>query len=247
MRVLVLGGTGFIGRAAVIDLVGAGHEVCIVHRGEHEPDDLPEMRHIHTDRMELEGVRDELVDFDPEAVLDNTALHREHVDVVFDVLPAGLRYVVTSSVDVYRAYAALLAGRASEPVPIDETSPVREERYPYRERGGAFARYEKLDVEERYRERDATILRLPMVYGEHDYQRREEPVLRRGPRRRRPPPRGWGGWGGRGAPQRGRSPPGGRAPPGSPTRVEERCPPTSTPVAPAGSTSRSSSPSRTSR
>src|SRR5919108_5196116 len=39
--------------------------------------------------------------------------------------------------------------------------------------------YEKLDVEAAYLAREATICRLPMVYGERDHQRREEPLLRR--------------------------------------------------------------------
>jgi nucleoside-diphosphate-sugar epimerase len=39
--------------------------------------------------------------------------------------------------------------------------------------------YEKLDVEETYLDVGATVLRLPMVYGPHDGQRREEFVLRR--------------------------------------------------------------------
>ena len=33
MRVIVLGGTRFIGRATVEELVAAGHEVMVVHRG----------------------------------------------------------------------------------------------------------------------------------------------------------------------------------------------------------------------
>ncbi len=39
--------------------------------------------------------------------------------------------------------------------------------------------YEKLDVEEAYLRREATVCRLPLVYGERDGQRREEPILRR--------------------------------------------------------------------
>ena len=39
--------------------------------------------------------------------------------------------------------------------------------------------YDKLDVEDVYLPRGGTSLRLPMVYGEHDYQRREEYLLRR--------------------------------------------------------------------
>ena len=39
--------------------------------------------------------------------------------------------------------------------------------------------YDKLDVEDAYLPRGAAVLRLPMVYGEHDFQRREEFLLRR--------------------------------------------------------------------
>ena len=65
-------------------------------------------------------------------------------------------------------------------MPIDEDGDVRTERYPYR---GIFApdddTYDKLDVEPAYLARGGTVLRLPRVYGPHDAQRREEPVLRR--------------------------------------------------------------------
>jgi nucleoside-diphosphate-sugar epimerase len=54
--------------------------------------------------------------------------------------------------------------------------------------------YEKLDVEELYLERDATVLRLPMVYGPNDYQRREEFVLRRVRAGRTRIPTGSGTW-----------------------------------------------------
>jgi hypothetical protein len=41
--------------------------------------------------------------------------------------------VLLSSIDVYRAYELLLAGRGGEPVPLTETSPVRSARYPLRD------------------------------------------------------------------------------------------------------------------
>jgi len=41
MRVMVLGGTRFIGAAIVEELAAHGHELLIVHRGEHEPAELP--------------------------------------------------------------------------------------------------------------------------------------------------------------------------------------------------------------
>ncbi|MBF8194322.1 hypothetical protein ITP53_53420 [Nonomuraea sp. K274] len=66
-------------------------------------------------------------------------------------------------------------------MPITEESELRRERYPYRGKGyaGVPDDYEKLDVEARWLARGAVVLRLPMVYGPHDWQRREEPILRR--------------------------------------------------------------------
>ena len=49
MRVLVVGGTGQSGPLIVQDLVEAGHEVVIMHSGQHEPPNLPPVEHIHTD------------------------------------------------------------------------------------------------------------------------------------------------------------------------------------------------------
>lgn len=178
MRVLVIGGTRFIGRSIIDELVGAGHEVAIVHRGSFEPDDLPEVRHIHVDRNEIASVRDEIDGFDPDVVCDNIAMFGRHATTTVDAL-GDRRYLVVSSMDVYRAYGSLHAGVESDPVPVDETSPVREERYPYRGQIKGMDDYDKLDVEEVYLERGATILRLPMVYGPRDGQRREEFVLRR--------------------------------------------------------------------
>jgi UDP-glucose 4-epimerase len=54
--------------------------------------------------------------------------------------------------------------------------------------------YEKLDVEERYLARGGTVARLPMVYGEHDGQRREWFVLRRVHAGRKQIPIGAGTW-----------------------------------------------------
>ena len=68
------------------------------------------------------------------------------------------------------------------------------QRYPYRGQGRDLDDYEKLDVEETYLQRGATILRLPMVHGEHDRQRREEFVLRRVRAGRRRIPFGAGTW-----------------------------------------------------
>ncbi len=104
------------------------------------------------------------------------------------------RWLVISSVDVYRAFGALNNDQETDPVPLDEESPVRAERYPYRGKMPGMDEYDKLDVEDVYFPRGATVLRLPMVYGEHDYQRREEFLLRRIRAGRKRIPFGAGTW-----------------------------------------------------
>jgi len=163
----------------VEDLAGAGHEVLIVHRGNLEPHDMPPVKHLHTDRMELAAHRDELAAFQPDAAIDCRALTRVDSETAIGALPAGIRLVVVSSIDVYRAFGAVNEERETDPVPIDEDSPVRTNRYPYRGQMPGLDDYDKLDVEDVYLSHGATSVRLPMVYGEHDYQLREEYILRR--------------------------------------------------------------------
>lgn len=184
MRVLVLGGTRFIGRAAVEELLGAGHEVLLVHRGEHEPVGLPACPHLHVDRRRLSDHRREIERFAPQALLETSAMTGEDANGALEAIGDELRMVVVSSMDVLRAFGSVASDAVTDPLPLDEDSPVRDRPSPDRgvRREGwdfDFDRYEKLDVERAYLARGATVCRLPFVYGEHDYQRREEPILRR--------------------------------------------------------------------
>ena len=179
MRILVLGGTRFIGRAVVAELAAAGHELLVVHRGTSEPPDLDAIEHAHVDRRDEATLREVMADFRGDALIDTFALTRADAEVVVAALPRDVKLLVLSSMDVYRAYGSLTANLETDPLPIDESAPVRTERYPYRGKLAGFDDYEKLDVEEVYLRHGATVCRLPMVYGEHDYQRREEFILRR--------------------------------------------------------------------
>jgi nucleoside-diphosphate-sugar epimerase len=194
LRVVVLGGTRFIGRAIVEELAAARHELLLVHRGVLEPDGMPDVPHLHSDRADLASHRSELAAFTPDAAIDCRALTRTDAETALAALPADIRLVVISSMDVYRGFGALNEGRETDPVPLDEDSPVRPYRYPYRGKLDGMDDYDKLDVEDVYLPRGATSLRLPMVYGERDYQRREEFILRRVRAGRKQIPFGAGMW-----------------------------------------------------
>ena len=192
---MLIGGTVFIGRDLAQELVSAGHEIAFLHRGDHEPPGFDGATHIHVDRRKIADARDEIESFAPDAVVDNMAMSAEDADTALEIV-AGRRLLVTSSMDVYRAYTNVMRNEPGEPTPIDETSPVRDERYPYRSEDAPpmMQTYEKLDVEERYLAHGATVARLPMVYGPRDGQRREWFILRRVAAGRTHIPVGTGTW-----------------------------------------------------
>jgi nucleoside-diphosphate-sugar epimerase len=181
MRILVIGGTHFIGRRVVELLVGRGDEVLLVHRGTTEPDE-PLGTHLHADRSAFAGVAAQVRAFRPDAVVDAIAMTAADVEAVLPHLP-DVPIVLLSSIDVSLAYETLVARRpARVPVPFDEEAPLRETRYLQRSDsrpGEPGYDYDKLDVEPPYLARGAAVLRLGMVYGARDPQRREEFVLRR--------------------------------------------------------------------
>ena len=189
MRVLVLGGTGFIGSAVVKALIGRGHAVARFHRG-FAADGVETIR---GDRRELGRHRKAFAQFGPDVVVDTIA-YTELDAAQFVETFRGLarRAVVLSSQDVYAAYGRLLRleSRARELGPLGEDAALRAERYPYRAKarnpGDMAHDYDKILVEAAvagHADLPATILRLPFVYGPGDPQRRLKPYLEqmRGP------------------------------------------------------------------
>src|SRR5688572_17474928 len=53
MRVLIIGGTNFIGPHVVAALDRLGADITVYHRGVHEPDLPPTVRHVHSGRATL--------------------------------------------------------------------------------------------------------------------------------------------------------------------------------------------------
>lgn len=179
MRVLVIGGTRFIGPMVVGRLVAAGHDVTVFHRGETESDPAPGVAHIHGDRRALGEHRVEIARLRPDAVLDMAPMSGDDAAAVVDAV-RGItqRLVAVSSIDVYRAYGRLHGSEPGplEPLPLTEDAPLREKLYPYRgARAGKLDDYDKVPVERAVMsdvQLAGTVVRLPAVHGEGDYQHR---------------------------------------------------------------------------
>jgi nucleoside-diphosphate-sugar epimerase len=193
MRILIIGGTRFIGREVVHQLHGLGHTVTVFHRGQTRTDLPNGVRHIFGNRKFLSHFRDEVRSITPNVVLDMIPLtKRDAESLVATFQGIATRLVAISSQDVYRAYGILIGTEpgAPEPLPLYEESPLRQVHFPYREETVRSPEdpkkylddYEKILVERIVMENPhhpGTILRLPMVYGPNDYQHRFYEYIKR--------------------------------------------------------------------
>ena len=208
MRVLIIGYSGFIGQSIARAALAQATTVYGLGRSRTSNDETGAI-HIPGDRADVEHVK--------------TVVREHKIDVVIDVIPMIAadtlplldcidgsidQYVMISSSDVYANYELLHLRAQGQPLlaSADEDSPLRSTRFPYR---GEETRvnddpqkyldaYDKLPLEAATQNLVSswTILRLPMVYGPGDKQRRFrwaiEPMLRQ--RETLVIPRSWGQW-----------------------------------------------------
>jgi 2'-hydroxyisoflavone reductase len=101
MRILIVGGTRFVGRHITEAALAAGHEVTLLYRGQTGVELFPAATHLHADRNALPvGLFDDHDDWD--ATVDVSGYLPRQVHGLADALGGrGGRYVYISSVSVY--------------------------------------------------------------------------------------------------------------------------------------------------
>jgi nucleoside-diphosphate-sugar epimerase len=188
MKILIIGGTNFIGPPVVYQLMAMGHEVSVFHR-QKTTDDLPANVHeILGDRSHLLQMKSQFEQLSPQVVIDMIAYTEQDALTLMNTFEGiAQRVVAISSIDVYRAYDVLW-GKESNVVslPLTEDSPLRSSLYPYREMPNrplnAPVDYEKILVERVVMANPnlpGTVVRLPMVYGVKDFRHRFYSYLQR--------------------------------------------------------------------
>jgi 2'-hydroxyisoflavone reductase len=115
MRILVLGGTVFLGRHVAAAALARGHDVTLFTRGVHGPDLFPDAERLTGDRA---GDLSALERGEWDAVIDTSGYEATHVARGAELLAdrAG-HYVFVSSCNVYPSWPE---------APVDEDSPVWE-------------------------------------------------------------------------------------------------------------------------
>jgi 2'-hydroxyisoflavone reductase len=112
LKILILGGTRFIGLHMTALALERGHTLTFFNRGKTKTDRYPEVERIRGDRNgEIDGLKDREWD----VVIDNSGYVPRHVKLSAELLaPKVKQYVFVSSVSVYPDFRT----------PRDETSPV---------------------------------------------------------------------------------------------------------------------------
>ncbi len=164
MRILVLGGTSFVGRAIVEDALSTGAEVTLFGRGKTGTDLFPGLTRLTGDRDTGDYAALDTGRWD--AVVDSSGYVPRHVGQAMDALGdrAG-RYLFVSSHAVYQQTGVGPGSTEDTPrrPPVRDTEELREDTY------GPLKVACEDDVTARYGAR-ATIVRLGKVAGPHDPQ-----------------------------------------------------------------------------
>jgi len=177
VRVLVIGGTGFIGSHIVRQIAGHEHAVAVYHRGLTQAA-LPDHVEQITDSrsiMPIQHFPPELFRFKPDVVILTVAMGAVDARAAVEAFAGrASRIVLLSSGDVYWAYGRLI-GIESGPLQqglLTEDAPLRSVLFPYRRKASSPEAleywYEKILAERAVLnapDLPGTVLRLPKVYG----------------------------------------------------------------------------------
>ncbi len=102
LRILILGGTGFVGPHQVREALARGHEVTLFNRGKTAPDMFPELETLIGDR---DGELSALSGREWDVVIDNSATIPRWVRRSAELLRGSVgRYLFVSSTGVYYPY-----------------------------------------------------------------------------------------------------------------------------------------------
>ena len=193
MRIVIIGGAGFIGGPVTRQLSTRGHDILTVQR--HLSSALPQsVAQLACDQLQLSRIASQLRSFQPDVVIDFISSSASQAQSTVDVFAghAG-RLVAISSQDVYKAFGIFFGSEEGpvQPVPITEESLRRSRRQTYPPEllarlksmmGWVTDDYNNVEMEDvvmNVATLPATVLRLPMVYGPGDYLHRLYPVLKR--------------------------------------------------------------------
>src|SRR2546428_2182434 len=133
MKILIIGGSGFIGAPLVRELQQLAQTVAVFHRGK-STSALSGVEYILGDRKQLDQHGETFCRLAPDVVIDMILSSGRQAETLMQVFRGVARRVVAiSSMDVYRAFGIFHGTEPGplQPVPLTEESEVRRNLHPY--------------------------------------------------------------------------------------------------------------------
>ncbi len=162
MRILMLGGTGFVGRHVALAAIAAGHDVTFANRGETDPGAFASHPHVRIDRYDDVAA---LKNVAADAVIDTSGYTPDSVAATARALAHRAKtYVFMSSIDAYNMNARRIdeSSATKHLQPGDSTARPEPELY-----GAQKVRCEELLVETLGAER-VLVVRAGFMMGPYD-------------------------------------------------------------------------------
>lgn len=162
MRILIIGGTRFVGRHIAQAATDAGHDLTLFHRGKSGPDLFPTATHVLGDRN---GDLAELRSGNWDATVDVSAYLPRQVRALADALDGrGGRHQYISTVSVYRTP---VPPNFTEDAPLVELADPDVEQVTAETYGGLKVLCERAALDAHGP--DTTVIRPTYVIGPHDH------------------------------------------------------------------------------
>jgi 2'-hydroxyisoflavone reductase len=170
MKILVMGGTQFIGRHVVNELLRAGHDVTLLNRGKTAPGIFSQLPLIQLDRQSEELERSPELKRSWDTVIDLSAYFPKEVERILSLLKGRCgRYVYCSTISVY-------SNLADSPLPLlresDDLKSCSAEQAidsSMNTYGERKAECERVALAQQAGGVPVVILRPSVVYGAHDH------------------------------------------------------------------------------
>jgi 2'-hydroxyisoflavone reductase len=117
LRILILGGTGFLGPATIDAALARGHKVTMFNRGKTRPELFPKVEKLHGDRDPKKGEGLKALEKGQwDVVIDNCAFFPRMVKASAELLaPRCKQYILISTISAYKT---------PNPVNGDESAPL---------------------------------------------------------------------------------------------------------------------------
>jgi len=171
LKILVLGGTGFLGPQIVNRAIENGHEVTLFNRGKTSPGLFPDVEHIEGDRYtDLSGLKTAVeAGRKWDAVIDTFTYVPKTVTDVMDILrPAMDQFVVISTISVYASSDEVDANEdaALATIPDEVAAGITTHQQVGAHYGAMKARVEK--AAEAHSPGTVTVIRPGLIVGPRD-------------------------------------------------------------------------------